>query len=292
MRLRIGGALVILSGAVLAGMGPRQELYTEVAPHEERPHDPCVPRSSPPPPGVIERCEPVVRGEYVSIQVNVDAHGCNILGDAANEPSIAIDPTDPSKIVIGWRQFDSVESSFRQAGWGYSHDAGHTWVFRGSLTPGVFGSDPVLAADPQGVFFYLSISYDDVRLFRSFESGVDWDPAIQVAAFMVDKPWMTIDRTAGIGRGNIYLRGSYLNLVRSTDLGDTFSDPIDESTPYHPGMSVAADGVLYIAGEGVGDIAVARSSNAQDPNEPIVLDFHIDVELDGRLLRFGGFPNP
>ena len=55
-------------------------------------------------------------GPFTSYQVNVDANGQNILGDAANEPSIAVDPTDPNKMSIGWRQFNSVTSNFRQAG--------------------------------------------------------------------------------------------------------------------------------------------------------------------------------
>ena len=55
-------------------------------------------------------------GSYVSIQVNVDALGHNIVGDAANEPSIAVNPTNPLNMVIGWRQFDDVTSNFRQAG--------------------------------------------------------------------------------------------------------------------------------------------------------------------------------
>jgi hypothetical protein len=42
---------------------------------------------------------------FVSYQVNVDANGNNIVGDAANEPSIAVDPTNGNKITIGWRQF-------------------------------------------------------------------------------------------------------------------------------------------------------------------------------------------
>ncbi len=104
-----------------------------------------------------DRPSHVLRDGYRSIQVNVDRYGCNIPADAANEPSIAIDPTDPRKVVIGWRQFDTIESSFRQAGYAYSHDGGHTWVFPGSLTPGVFGSDPVLDSDAAGTIYYLSI---------------------------------------------------------------------------------------------------------------------------------------
>src|SRR6058998_1096754 len=47
---------------------------------------------------------------FISYQVNVDAQGNNIVGDAANEPSIAVDPTDGNKMTIGWRQFNSVRS--------------------------------------------------------------------------------------------------------------------------------------------------------------------------------------
>ena len=48
-------------------------------------------------------------GVFTSYQANVDATGNNILGDAANEPSIAVDPTDGNKMIIGWRQFDSIQ---------------------------------------------------------------------------------------------------------------------------------------------------------------------------------------
>jgi hypothetical protein len=57
-------------------------------------------------------------GVFTSFQVNVDGSGNNILGDAANEPSISVDPTDGNKMVIGWRQFNSINSDFRQGGLG------------------------------------------------------------------------------------------------------------------------------------------------------------------------------
>jgi hypothetical protein len=57
----------------------------------------------------------VVSGPYgISHQVNVNAQGQNIPGDAANEPSICIDPTHPNLMAIGWRQFDTTNSNFRQ----------------------------------------------------------------------------------------------------------------------------------------------------------------------------------
>jgi hypothetical protein len=44
--------------------------------------------------------------------MNVDANGNNILGDAANEPSISVHPTNLSKMAIAWTQFDSVSFQF------------------------------------------------------------------------------------------------------------------------------------------------------------------------------------
>ena len=84
--------------------------------------------------------------DIITSQVNVDDNGLDIIGDAGNEPSIAVDPTNPNRIVIGWRQFDTVTSNFRQAGYGYSLDGGLTWTFPGVLNPGVFRSDPIIIA--------------------------------------------------------------------------------------------------------------------------------------------------
>ena len=85
-----------------------------------------------------------------SAQVNVDSLGNNILGDAANEPSMMVDPNNPNHIAIGWRQFDNVASNFRQAGWAYSTNGGATWTFPGVLEPGVFHhTGAIIALDRQ-----------------------------------------------------------------------------------------------------------------------------------------------
>src|SRR5690348_12273657 len=117
----------------------------------------------PAPPRKIETSPRMISqfGVFTSYQANVDANGNNILGDAANEPSIAVDPTDGNKMMIGWRQFDSITSDFRQGGWGYTIDAGVHWTFPGVLEPGVFRSDPVTKSDEIGTFFYLSLLGDN-----------------------------------------------------------------------------------------------------------------------------------
>src|SRR5712692_7303813 len=120
-------------------------------------------------------------GAFVSYQVNVDANGNNIVGDAANEPSISVDPTNGNKMAIGWRQFNTWTSNFRQAGWGYTTDGGVHWTFPGVLQNNVFRSDPVTKSDEVGQFFYLSLQstwptqtfYCD-DLWRSTNGGQTW----------------------------------------------------------------------------------------------------------------------
>ena len=87
------------------------------------------------------------RNTIVTTQVNVDAAGLNIVGDAANEPSIAVDRINPDRMVIGWRQFNIVTNNFRQAGFGYTTNGGQNWTFPGVIQPGVFRSEPVLGSD-------------------------------------------------------------------------------------------------------------------------------------------------
>src|SRR5256885_9599096 len=85
----------------------------------------------PAPPRKIETSPRMVSqfGVFTSFQANVDANGNNIVGDAANEPSISVDPTDGNKMMVAWRQFNSINSDFRQAGWGYNTDVGVHWTF-------------------------------------------------------------------------------------------------------------------------------------------------------------------
>ena len=151
-------------------------------------------------------------GVFTSFQANVDANGNNILGDAANEPSIAVDPTDGNKMMIAWRQFNSITSDFRQAGWGYTTDAGVTWTFPGVLQNNVFRSDPVTKSDETGNFFYLSLqstqpeSFFCDDLWRSTNGGQSWtEQSPDEAGHGGDKEWFTIDtNVGGMGHGFVY----------------------------------------------------------------------------------------
>src|SRR5437667_2386598 len=77
-------------------------------------------------------------GPYTSYQVNVDVSGNNRVGDAANEPSICVDRNNPDRMSIGWRQFNSVASNFRVAGFAYKTRGGTRWVRPAVLQHNVF----------------------------------------------------------------------------------------------------------------------------------------------------------
>src|SRR5467141_2692238 len=79
----------------------------------------------PAPPRKIETSPRMISqfGVFTSYQANVNANGHNIIGDAANECVISVDPANGNKMTVAWRQFNDVTSNFRQGGWGYTTDA-------------------------------------------------------------------------------------------------------------------------------------------------------------------------
>lgn len=232
---------------------------------------------------------------FTSYQVNVNASGQNITGDAANEPSICVDPTNPNKMAIGWRQFDSVSSNFRQSGYGYTSNAGVNWTFPGDLESGVFRSDPVLDADDTGNFFYLSLLetfYDD--MWRSINGGQSWTNLAPAKGG--DKQWFTIDRTASTGHGFQYQfwssSGNNYNgrqFTRSLDGGFTWLNPVN--IPHQPAwgtLDVDSNGLLYIGGVNLntGQVWCIRSSNARNSAMTPSFDLSTAVNLGGDIDSF------
>jgi hypothetical protein len=229
------------------------------------------------PPALIYRLDTSPRmisphGVFTSYQVNVDANGNNIVGDAANECTISVDPTNGNKMVIGWRQFNSVTSNFRQGGWGYTTDAGVHWTFPGVLENNVFRSDPVTDSDETGNFFYLSLLETFCEnMYRSTNGGQSWTQLQpESLAGGGDKQWFTIDKTGGPGHGfqyqssdGINCSGNGVQFQRSTDGGITWQAPIIiPSGPTDGTLDVDTNGNLFIGGEG-NTFSCVRSSNAQ-----------------------------
>ncbi|MEW6249473.1 MAG: hypothetical protein AB1716_02420 [Planctomycetota bacterium] len=228
---------------------------------------------------------------YISVQVNVDPNGNNILGDAANEPSIAIDATNRQRMAIGWRQFDNVSSNFRQAGYGYTTDGGRTWRFPGVIAPGHFRSDPVLDSDTLGNLFYDSLTNEGgyhCFVHKSTDGGATWDAGVN--AWGGDKQWLVIDRTGGVGTNFQYSFWTGTNdFTRSIDGGASFQNPIAiPNRPTWGTMDIGPNGELYIAGDGM---KLSKSLNAQYSGQTPTFTT-TSVSLGGGRLVYGPDPNP
>jgi hypothetical protein len=294
-RTRVFSCLILLSGvASVLGQGltpthrvPRNE------PLERYDNPPAPPRKIETSPRMISQF-----GLFTSYQVNVDQNGQNILGDAANECAISVDPTDGNKMTIAWRQFNSVTSNFRQGGWGYTTNGGTSWTFPGVLQNNVFRSDPVTNSDETGNFFYLSLqsnvqeSFFCDDLWRSTNGGQTWvEQSPDRGAGGGDKEWFTIDKTNGPGHGfqyqsddGINCSGGGVEFQRSTNGGVTWQSPINiPNSPIYGTLDVDTNGNVYVGGEGNTGFFCERSSNAQIGGQTPTFDRSTAVNLGGDL---------
>jgi len=294
-RASLGSFLIFIC---LANVASSQTL----APTKPLSKEPLEKYDNPPPlspavatsPGLISQF-----GPYTSYQVNVSASGNNIVGDAANEPSICVDPTNGNRMSIGWRQFDSVASNFRQAGVAHTINGGRTWSPRTVLQPNFFRSDPVLNSDNAGRFFYLSLLqtfFDD--LWRSLNGGQSWTNI--APADGGDKQWFTIDNTNSIGHGFQYQSWSTdgnnyggRQFTRSTNGGLSWMNPINiPNFPAWGTLDVDSNGNLFIGGVNLttNQIWCVRSSNAKNGGVVPTFDQSTAVNLGGRIVTGGVNP--
>src|SRR5205809_4469483 len=294
--------LVCLSLLIALGTASAQPAPTRKVPRNE----PLEKYDNPPaPPRKVETSPRMVSqfGPFISYQVNVDQNGQNIIGDAANECPIAVDPTDGNKMTIAWRQFNDVSSNFRQAGWGYTIDGGLHWTFPGVLQNNTFRSDPVTKSDETGQFFYLSLRSDGFSFFcddmwGSTNGGQTWTMlSAKQGAGGGDKQWFTIDKTGGPGHGfqyqsddGINCSGGGVEFQRSTNGGVTWQNPIVvPHGPVYGTLDVDTNGNLFIGGEGSSFYCV-RSSNAQIGGQTPTFDRSTPVNMGG-FIGSGGI-NP
>lgn len=234
-----------------------------------------------------------VFGAFTSHQVNVNNLGQNITGDAANESSITVDPTDHNKMAIGWRQFDSVTSNFREGGYGYTVDGGANWIFPGVLVNNVFRSDPVLVTTETGQFFYNSLlqSFFDT-IWRSVNGGQTWVNLQPTGnAKGGDKQWHAVDKTSSTGHAFQYQVWSTAGnnfggrqFTRSTDGGVTWLDPVlVPNGPSWGTLDVDTSGNVFIGGVNFnsGQVWCERSSNAKNSAVTPTFDQSTTVDLGG-----------
>lgn len=217
----------------------------------------------------------------------------------SNEPGIAVDPTDPNRVVVVWQN---------QAHAAYSTDGGKTFTVAENTAPPDWrvSGDVSATFDNKGHAFLCYLAFDKlgptsgywargagrngIFVRRSLDGGKTWEPEpAALKAWPTGKEngiqWEDMPRIfADNGRssrfaGNLYagwiewqMEQSIMLFSRSTDDGKTWSAPIRISTEAglpRDGIggvvglvgATAADGKLYIVWNSGMDIVLAESTD-------------------------------
>ncbi|MCW8804806.1 MAG: T9SS type A sorting domain-containing protein [Ignavibacteriaceae bacterium] len=221
-----------------------------------------------------------VFAQFQNIRVNSDTL------NVCNEPSIALNPTNPNNLVIG------VNNTYFFS----SFDAGESWT-EGKMysSMGVWG-DPSLAFDLNGNCFFAHLSgeppisgrwADRIVIQKSTDGGLTWNDGTFTGLNrpkFEDKEWLTVDLTSSSYQNNIYTAWTEFDSLfvadtnfksrelfsRSTDEGETWSTPIklneidgdcqdDDNTIQGATPAIGPEGELYMAWAGPEGILFDRS---------------------------------
>ncbi|MGD8306292.1 MAG: T9SS type A sorting domain-containing protein [Ignavibacteria bacterium] len=203
-----------------------------------------------------------------------------------NEPSIAINPSNPDNLVIG------VNNTFCYA----SFDAGQSWSGRQMYSSyGVWG-DPSLVFDSEGNCYFAHLSGepplsgrwgDRIVIQKSTDGGIIWNDGTFTGLNrpkFTDKEWLAVDLTNSQYHNNLYVAWTEYDRLfdpgiqfksremfsRSTDGGATWSDPIqlnevegdcldDDNTIQGATPTIGPNGEIYLAWAGPEGILFDRS---------------------------------
>jgi hypothetical protein len=164
---------------------------------------------------------------------------------APEETAIAIDPSDPNRIVavaqgVGCYHFRST-------------DGGATWT-EGSISDPYDLGDPTLAMDANGVAYYGYIGtwqHSGIFVTRSTDGGATWQPGVPVIEHagrtpFEDKEYPACDRTNGPYAGSLYIAWTQFDGYESANAADStrilFSYSRDQGATFAPPVKVSDRG--------------------------------------------------
>ena len=203
------------------------------------PTDAALSPGSPLPTGTLSGSSPVgTTSAWPNVRVDHALY-------APEETAIAIDPSDPNRIVavaqgLGCYPFRST-------------DGGATWS-EGSITDPYDLGDPTLAMDATGVAYYGYIGtwqHSGIFVTRSIDGGATWRPGVPVIEHNSDTPfedkdYPACDRTNGPYAGSLYVAWTQFDGYESTNAADStrilFSYSRDQGTTFAPPVKVSDRG--------------------------------------------------
>ncbi|MBL7813747.1 MAG: T9SS type A sorting domain-containing protein [Saprospiraceae bacterium] len=246
------------------------------------------------------------------------AQHTNVVIDAAgsaDEPSIAIDPKNPNRIVAG----SNIDNVY------YSNDSGRSWSKKKqSSTFGVYG-DPVIVCDTAGAFYHFHLSnpsfgswIDRIVCQKSTDGGKTWNNGSFTGLDGTknqDKHWISIDRKTNTMyctwtqfdkyESTAVQDSSHILFSKSTDGGTTWSaakrinaqggDCIDDDLTVEGAVpSVGPNGEVYVAWAGPLGLVFNRSLDGGAtwlPRETKIADIGGGWNYDiSGIFRCNGLP--
>ena len=194
-----------------------------------------------------------------------------------NEPSIALNPSNPQNLVAGAN--DQLAAGTWLAVYA-SSDSGLTWTnglipHTGPLTSFQEASDPAVSFSENGTLYYSGLAFNinnrfntavdgTVFVSKSTDNGSSFSLTTivasgskQVGGIFNDKPYLTVDRTSGAFAGRVYVSWTRFNVGSTSDImvaysgdgGRSFSSPVRVSASSLNQGSVPVvghDGTLYV----------------------------------------------
>ncbi len=232
------------------------------------------------------------------------------------EPSIAIDPRNPSVVVASAQDYRLLAvGGHRWLGYYRSTDAGLTWSF--SLLPGFPGdtspqglssplhgslltTDPVVAFDRSGNVYLTGIATGLVLFVAKYvNDGATYEgtTVMNTTTYgLGDKPWITVDTSTGPNKGNVYVTYdafahglASVVFIRSVDGGSTFSAPTRVEHHFSSGVTVDPQGRILVSSvDSAKEILVASSTAGGVTFNKSVVAAKIDLmpnPLPGNFFR-------
>ena len=182
-------------------------------------------------------------------QVRIDPTGGT---SAANEFSAAADPTNPLRVTAGWNDFR--QNAWR-CGFSLSFDGGKTWNDFLLRPPpanqsGVEG-DPFTAFDDRtGTLWAGGMSFagnGGIFVARLDPGETEFTPTLMADGGGVDKAWMAAGPMPGNPDSTRLYIAYNLGVIRSDDMGDTWTNPQGLGTGIGFLPRVGPNGEVYIA---------------------------------------------
>jgi len=165
------------------------------------------------------------------------------LGVSGDESAIECNPTNKNNCVAGTNTQNG-QTMY------YSSDAGASWT-KSQTNPSSSCCDPTVDWSSDGSRVYQgdlrrSGSSIGVRWSVSTDQGVTWGPMQNITTSGSDKEFIHVDRSpSSAHQDNIYMTwhdSNVMQFARSTDLGNSFSNPISfSSEPVGIGSDITTD---------------------------------------------------